>query len=320
MEEDRIIETEGQGMQEPSAKATLPPLRKAVNHTFFWMLIYNILVSVIAAIIMLFKVESGIESVASTLIGVALVFLFTRKKWPVRPFEHHKKMNGKDFFFFLCLVGIFQIMTLGIMTAVKAAGVSGTSIEINEKAIPFLIYAGFTGPFCEEMIYRGFAVGNLRKYGKIMAIVVSAFAFGLMHMNATQFVVGLLAGLLLGYIFTEYSIWWAFIFHMINNFGFTVLPEMLFPNVPSGDLNMYIYILLGVLSVIGIFILVKRWPKIRAYFTDPENKAPKGSFGKIVTSPWFIIYVLIYAAIISLFMIFPESLDAIVSGTVPGLN
>ncbi|MCQ2401155.1 MAG: CPBP family glutamic-type intramembrane protease [Lachnospiraceae bacterium] len=144
--------------------------------------------------------------------------------------------------------------------------------------------------------------------------------YGLMHMNATQFVVGLLAGLLLGYIFTEYSIWWAFIFHVINNFGFTVLPEMLFPNVPSGDLNMYIYILLGVLSVIGTFIIVKRWPRIRAYFTAPENKAPKGSFGKVVSSPWFIIYVLIYAAIISLFMIFPESLNAIVSGTVPGLN
>lgn len=301
-EEAKVSETEA----EVTLKATLPPLRKAVNRVFLWLLIYNLIISVVGSIFIFANTENGIESLAGTLLGAAALIIFTRKKWPVRFNGDRRKMTGRDFFFYLCLIGLFQSLTVLIMTAVEAAGVSGTYLDPGMITVPFIIYAAIAGPFCEEVAYRGFAAGNLKQYGKVFGIVLSALAFGLMHMNATQFVVGTLAGLLLGYIYAEYSLLWALIFHVINNFGLTLLPQLLFPNVPMETLNMCILIFVYVLGAIGVFLIIKRRKAIKAYFTAPENRAPKGSFWKVVSSPWFIIFVLIYAAYIVLFMMYPE--------------
>lgn len=288
-----------------------PNLRKAANHVFGWLIVYNLFIMLVGGWIGISGLPTGWESVIATAAGVLLVYMATRKKWPFKPFESSKKMTAKDFFVFLGIICIMQTITLVIMLIMNDAGVEGTSIDINKNTFGMVLYAGFTGPICEELIYRGFALGNTRKYGKILAITVSAFAFGLMHMNMMQFVVGTLIGLVLGYIYVEYSIWWTILFHIINNFVFATLPELLFPNVPVETLDKYVYYIIFAGTAYGIYALIKNRREIAAYFKNPENHAPKGSVTKVFTSHWFIIYVLFYAFIIVLFMVKPEIMEFI---------
>ena len=57
----------------------------------------------------------------------------------------------------------------------------------------------------------------------MFAIIVSSILFGLMHANVVQIVFAFFVGLVLAYITEEYSIKWAILIHIINNFVFAEL-------------------------------------------------------------------------------------------------
>lgn len=62
-----------------------------------------------------------------------------------------------------------------------------------------LAYVAAIGPLLEEMLFRGYLLGGLRRYGDRFAVIASATLFALMHGNLSQFLGALLIGLLLGY-------------------------------------------------------------------------------------------------------------------------
>ena len=293
-------------------------ITKRVSHVFKWMLLYNILLMVLAGILTSLGVADGLESLAATLIGVMLMYVCTRKKWPVQPFRKgERKMTGKDFFLLFCLLMIVQLLTTGIIGLLDASGVQGTAIDISYSSVVFFLYVAFTGPLCEELVYRGFACGKLREIGKIPAIVLSALAFGLMHANAAQFIVGTLSGLLFGFIFIEYSLWWTILLHVINNFLISALPTVLFEGrVEDATFNIIYYSIIGVFAVIGIVMLIKRRGEAAAYLKDPANHAAKGTWGAALKSGWFWIFVLLYLALIVLMMAFPEQFSSMAASAV----
>lgn len=299
MDETRVI-----------TEAPKEKVRKRVDHVFKWLLFYNLFILILSGILAVFKLESGAESIIATLCGVAFIYLLTRRKWPVNPFEKgEKKMTGKDFLLFFCLIALNQLIVFGILLILDAIGLRGTSIDIDTNTVSMFIYASFTGPFCEEMVYRGFACGKLRKNGKMLAVTLSALAFGLMHFNVCQFVVGTLTGLVFGYIFIEYSIWWTILFHVINNFVLSVLPSAIFKNVPMETIDTVEYGIMGVFAVIGIVLLIKRKDEIKAWFKDPANRSEKGTVREALKSFWFWVFVVIYAGIMVLLVLYPDAMN-----------
>ncbi|MGU8485157.1 CPBP family intramembrane glutamic endopeptidase [Clostridium perfringens] len=62
-------------------------------------------------------------------------------------------------------------------------------------------------PILEEVVYRGYILGNLLKvYNKpIIPIVISALAFGLIHLGTQSSINGFIFGLVSGYIYYKYS-------------------------------------------------------------------------------------------------------------------
>ena len=62
-----------------------------------------------------------------------------------------------------------------------------------------LSYVAAVGPLLEEILFRGYLMGGLRRYGDRFAVIASATLFALMHGNLSQFPGALLIGLLLGY-------------------------------------------------------------------------------------------------------------------------
>lgn len=85
--------------------------------------------------------------------------------------------------------------------------------------VPALIIVGICPAIAEEAAFRGFLFGTLKHRTKIwIAIVVSAAAFGLYHMNFLQFFTGLYMGCFMAYmVYKSRSIVTSALFHLLNN-------------------------------------------------------------------------------------------------------
>ena len=105
--------------------------------------------------------------------------------------------------------------------------------------------------FCEEFLFRGAILSNLRPFGRANAVIISAVLFALMHQNAGQLLYTFAAGIVLGLVY-EYtgSIWNCTILHLFNNFVAIVQAAILDKH---GD-TVYAAALLTIIEV-GIYLI-----------------------------------------------------------------
>ena len=64
-----------------------------------------------------------------------------------------------------------------------------------------LVFVGILAPILEEIFYRKLVIDRLRRYGDLVAILVSGALFGLLHGNFSQFFYAFLGGVLFGYVY-----------------------------------------------------------------------------------------------------------------------
>ena len=64
-----------------------------------------------------------------------------------------------------------------------------------------LLFVGILAPILEEIFYRKLVIDRLRRYGDLVAILVSGVLFGLLHGNFSQFFYACLGGFLFGYVY-----------------------------------------------------------------------------------------------------------------------
>ena len=90
---------------------------------------------------------------------------------------------------------------------------------ITKEDINFNIFIRtvLIGPIFEEIIFRGFSLSLLKKYGNEFAILLSAISFGIMHIVFPQTLSAFITGLLYGYIALKYGLKYSIIFHISNN-------------------------------------------------------------------------------------------------------
>lgn len=91
------------------------------------------------------------------------------------------------------------------------------------------VYAVILAPVIEEILFRGYLLGGLRRYGDRFAVIVSAVLFALMHGNLSQFLSALCIGLVLGCARVRYgSLLLCMTAHAGNNLlalGLDLLPD-----------------------------------------------------------------------------------------------
>lgn len=105
-------------------------------------------------------------------------------------------------------------------------------------------------PICEEIIFRKLLLDRLLPFGDKAAIIYSAVAFGLFHMNVPQGLYATALGLLLGYLVVRTgNIWYAIALHAAVNVTGSILPLAL--EMYGGN---FINILFNY-AVIGVMIL-----------------------------------------------------------------
>lgn len=139
-------------------------------------------------------------------------------------------------------------------------GVSGSSGTFS-----MFLYTAILAPIAEELLFRGYVLRTLRPFGKRFAIFASALLFGMFHGNLLQAPYAFLAGLLLGYAATEYSVKWAIALHMFNNLVLADLLTRLLEVLPLAAAEAINAVIFGGGLVAAVVILILKRNAVRDY-------------------------------------------------------
>lgn len=136
---------------------------------------------------------------------------------------HYNKVKPTTILYAL----IFTWLSMPLTTLINAISmlfvdntVMALSGQILGVAFPVMLFFMAVVPaFCEETLFRGIVYGGYRKHGnKFVAVMLSGFLFGVMHMNLNQALYAFAIGVLLALLFeATNSIWPTILFHFVYN-------------------------------------------------------------------------------------------------------
>jgi NAD(P)-dependent dehydrogenase (short-subunit alcohol dehydrogenase family)/energy-converting hydrogenase Eha subunit E len=150
-------------------------------------------------------------------------------------------------------------------------GSMSDSPAVYELILQFIVMCLVPG-VCEEFLFRGAILTNLRPFGRSNAILISAFLFSMMHQNAEQLLYTFAAGIVLGLIYEMTgSIWCTTVLHILNNFVSVTESAIFyrFDDVMTSSLAIVIFeMVLIAIGVISAAILVSRFFSKRTDLRD----------------------------------------------------
>lgn len=243
-------------------------------------------------------------SCISVVIGATFLFFYFCKRIDMkRMFAAHKKMSLGTFGKILCIFMGVQLVCEPIFWIMeKFFNVFGysvaTSMELacaDETTFFMTLYAAIIGPIVEEVVYRGFVTESLQKYGKIFVIAISSVLFGVMHGNLPQSVFAFVAGMILGYVALEYSIWWSILLHILNNGVFGELLYFLLSGLSEQLQNGIMWAISIIFFLLGCFFVWRSRSAVQDYVIKhkPENKTILYAFTTIGMIVFIVMQTLI---------------------------
>ena len=298
-------------------------VKKHINHVMRGILFYNIIILLVVVADMVIKtvgvmlehpggpeqnaaidallgklISNGSSSIVAVLIGTAFLLVYYRKDSLLEPMlALGKRPSAGMLAGCICLMMLAQILFSAIAAGAEAAanqlGYSFmSSIEAatgTSKRLSMFLYAGIFGPVIEEIIYRGFLMKSLQKYGKTFAILVSAAVFGLMHGNPLQSIFAFMVGLVFGYAAMEYSIYFSILLHVLNNLLFGDVLTKLIERLPVGGQNLVYIIVVGGLAAAGCVVAFRHRKEIVSYFK--RNNTQRKYYVYAFTAVWMLLFI-----------------------------
>lgn len=244
--------------------------------------------------------NNGWMYIVSIAIGLLIVFFWKGKGyWRNEVFVRNNPMTPGSFFSLLCVFlsaqFVFQLFAMVLewllnmigfsaMTAVEMASTTGSTFSM-------FLYVCFIGPIAEELLFRGIVLRTLKPWGKQTAILISALVFGLFHGNVVQIPFAFAVGVVLGYVAVEYSIVWAIVLHVINNFVMADLLTRLLEILPEGISILLENGIFLAAAFAAVVVLIVRRKEVAAYLKENRVSRParKGAF----TSAALIVFTVL---------------------------
>ncbi len=235
---------------------------------------------------------------AFSMIGIALptFYLFSRKI-PDTPKAQVVRIKPLTFLgiFLVCTAAMYITNFFSIFITFLIALLKGQSyMDLNPLTEVFtgsnfvltMLYAAIAAPIVEEVIFRKLLLNKLRRYGDVPAILMCGFAFGLFHMNLSQFFYAAALGMIFSYItIRTNTIRYSILLHvMINFIGAAATPFATKPSlVVSAIMAAWVFASIAA----GTVIFCLNIKKIRLYPGIPLQKKSKYFF-----NPGTILYTL----------------------------
>lgn len=235
---------------------------------------------------------------------VVVTALLCRQK--INPFADRQRVDPVSF---LCLIGIgLAVCILSNYIANFIAGILGqfgvgwpditgdVKLTVSSLVINLIATAILPG-ICEELVFRGYILQALRRYGDGFAVVVSALLFGLLHGNVLQIPFALIVGLICGYVVVQTgNLWVAVVLHTLNNAMSVILTAVDPLLTPSGStrLNVTVSLLLVLIGVAGFLGLkVTDSPLLERPSGGWTSLSTKDKWSGLFASPAFIVCVVV---------------------------
>lgn len=228
----------------------------------------------------------GCSYFAAFMIPAAFLKLFLKNQ-SIKPMRMDLQPRISPFLPILVIVGIAVIWSFSyvntalvdlisyseFMENVLGMGSAG-KMEPYEVAVQFFVICLVPG-LCEEFLFRGAILTNLRPFGRSNAVLISSFLFAMMHQNAAQILYAFAAGIFLGLVYEKTgSIWNTTILHTLNNFAGILISQFQasFPAHLSGIADIAAEMILIFLGILFSVILIVRLSR--------KNSFPEGVYGK----------------------------------------
>ncbi len=130
-------------------------------------------------------------------------------------------------------------------------------------------------PLFEEFLFRGLALGALRRFGDGFAVLASSFLFAMLHGNFIQIPFAFLAGLVMGFVMIRTNcLWVPILIHFCNN-AFSVFTQILArssEDLAAGASLLYFLAMLLLAIVFSVLLL-----RLRPHYFYGDGK--KGANG-----------------------------------------
>ena len=231
---------------------------------------------------------------------------------------------------FLMYTGnLVGISIVSLLTRTQSATDLNPLLNImNGRAVILqLLVTCVIAPIFEEAIFRYGIISKVRPYGERLAIVFSAFCFGLYHGNLQQFLYATLLGLVLGYVYLRTGkLRHTIALHMAINLtgnAATLLLQGVDESTPSGNgslalgdadmiremlasprmILLVIYLLFIVAAfLIGLVLFIVNLRRV--HFEAAPKQLPKGTaFRAAVLNPGMLFFIIAAVAMIVLVLV-----------------
>lgn len=235
--------------------------------------------------------------ILAILVGTGILLLWKKPRYlKEQLFRWEKKMTFGTFMQLLCVFMsvqlVFSLLQMLVEWLLNLMGLSATAAlemaTVQTNTVSMFLYAGFLGPIAEELLFRGLLLRSLECRGKRFAIFATALMFGMFHGNILQSPFAMLVGLVLAYVALEYSIVWAIILHIFNNFVMADLFGRLLEILPETLVAFVDWGVLGAFAAAAVVILIVRRKDIKTFFK--ENPPCPISNRAMLTSPTVLIF------------------------------
>lgn len=235
-------------------------------------------------------------------VPTTLISLLSRRKMNAFP---ARCVNGA--MFTVCVAGgmalaiLSNVVTDFLATGMEALGVPlpefPKTVEPTVLSLLLNIFATAVLPaFVEEWIFRGIVFGRLRVHGDGLAIVFSAFLFGLFHGNVVQLPFAFLLGLVLAYtVALTDSIWPAVVLHGANNLMSVCLSfaGLFLSDKVYNTLIMLVFLVVTTAGVTALIPLLVHHKRTLPPVGNGLSCFSVGQrFGKVLFSPAMLVAVL----------------------------
>ena len=236
--------------------------------------------------------------ILAILVGTGILLIWKKPRYFKNElFRREKKMTFGTFVQLLCVFMsvqlVFSLMQMLVEWLLNMVGLSAMAAlemaTIDTNTVSMFLYAGFLGPIAEELLFRGLLLRNLETYGKRFAIFATALLFGMFHGNILQSPFAMMVGLVLAYVTVEYSIVWAIVLHIFNNFVMADLYGRLLDLLPEVLAGVVDWMVLGGFAVAALVILLVRRREVKTFFT--ENTHCSRANKALLTSPTILIFL-----------------------------
>ncbi len=131
-------------------------------------------------------------------------------------------------------------------------------LVVNSNMWLNILYVSILGPLVEEIIFRKILLDKVKRFGDLPAILFTGIAFGLFHMNLSQFFYATVLGVIFAYItIRTNTVLYSVILHMMVNFMGGAMPLLLL--LLDGDftgLGILVLWVLVAMTIGGVFIVI----------------------------------------------------------------